>query len=934
MPQRFGLRDAGPTLETPVGRLLKAVAAGCVLALLYLLSRDNYPTFHTLVEVASISLTWSVTLLLWNARRFQDIDAYLTLGLALFLAGAVDLLHTASYEGINVFGQPHDPNIATQFWIIARTVEAVGWLGFAFLAARRRSLVVIMTITGAMAVSGVALVLGSDAFPVCFVAGRGLTGFKVGAEFVLVAVLVAALIVFRRRSGGTDAGVRRRLSWSLALVAVAELAFVTYNDTYGLTNMAGHLIRIVSRYLLYLGLVELAVARPYALFFQRLQAEKDEIAASEERWRLLSQTNPDHILDLDADLRIRFANYPSPGLAFDDILGRSILDFLTPDDVARVEPLLRTALGSAEPVRYETLYEGPDGEVIHYETTAIGGPAPNGSGRRLTLVARNVTERKRAEARLAETERQLSGVLANLPGMVFRCANDDDWTMHFCSEGCHDLTGCEADDLVGNRVVSYASLIVPEDQDHVARVVRDGLDHDERYQVTYRILPRGGDEKWVWEQGRGDFRDGELVAIEGFIYDITAQVHAEEERRGLEKKVLASQKLESLGVMAGGIAHDFNNLLQMIVGFGEIAAAETGPDHSAAAALADMLRAAGRAADLTRQMLAFAGRGKLTMRDIDVAGELAGMAPLLVGAVPKSIEFHQDHPPRLHLATIDETQLHQVALNLVRNAAEAVGDGPGEVTLRSGQGIFTAAELATSVAGEHPDGAPARPGEYVFLEVTDNGCGMDEATRARICEPFYSTKFVGRGLGMAAVQGIVRGHRGALFIDSVPGQGTTVRVLFPSLGRYAPDAAAGGDGDSAPAPAPAGALPDQGGFVLVVDDEPDVCRAAATGLAFAGYRVVTVANGREAVATVARRGDEVLAVLLDVVMPAMGGEECLRRIRADHPELPVVIMSGWTEVELAERFAGQRYDAILPKPFRAEALLRVLQQVLPATDRA
>ena len=387
---------------------------------------------------------------------------------------------------------------------------------------------------------------------------------------------------------------------------------------------------------------------------------------------------------------------------------------------------------------------------------------------------------KQLETRLKTAEEYLARTLAHLPGMVFRCENNQDWTMRFLSQGCQDLTGFAVDEIIADRVISYNDLIHPEDRERVRQVVESRLDKHEKYQVTYRIIPRHQPVKWVWEQGQGIFEQDELLAIEGFIYDISDQVDAQEERQALERKVLQAQKLESLGVLAGGIAHDFNNLLQAIMGYAEIGALDLPEDHPSADSLDQIQQAAHRASELTAQMLAFSGQGHFRLAAVNLSREVEGMAQLMQSSISKRVSLEMNLDMDLPPVTVDPAQLQQVILNLLTNASEAMDDQDGRIFLATGIVQADQTLLENNLVTFDPEESSPEPGKYGFIEVRDTGCGMDHQTRQRMFEPFFTTKFTGRGLGMAAVQGIVRGHQGILQVESEPGQGTTVRIMFPS----------------------------------------------------------------------------------------------------------------------------------------------------------
>jgi signal transduction histidine kinase/CheY-like chemotaxis protein len=372
-------------------------------------------------------------------------------------------------------------------------------------------------------------------------------------------------------------------------------------------------------------------------------------------------------------------------------------------------------------------------------------------------------------------------------------------------------------------------------------------------------------------------------------------------RIDVERKHLAAQRIESLGLFAGGIAHDFNNLLVGILGNASLALEEARGSAAVQAHLAEIETAARRAAELANQLLAYSGKGRFIVTDVDLNVLAEEMGQLLHTSIGRRVGLRFELRPDLPEVRGDATQLRQVLMNLVLNAADAIGDGLGVVTVRTG--VFDADETFLAACAVRGDAAP---GIYAALEVADTGCGMDAATRARIFDPFFTTKFTGRGLGLSAVQGIVRSHRGALWIQSEKGRGSTFRVLFPPA---LPIASLRGD---PPAETPLGA---GSGLVLVVEDEELVRRSAVRMLVHLGFQALEAQDGHEAVDLLRTHGERIDAVLLDMTMPRMDGAETFAALRALRPDLPVVLMSGYDERETLERFPRESLAGFLRKPF-------------------
>jgi len=392
-----------------------------------------------------------------------------------------------------------------------------------------------------------------------------------------------------------------------------------------------------------------------------------------------------------------------------------------------------------------------------------------------------------------------------------------------------------------------------------------------------------------------DDRTGALRGAVFLVMDTTA-------RRNLEEQFRQAQKFESVGQLAAGVAHDFNNLLTSILGNTSLVLNDLAPGDPARERLEEVVKASSRAAHLTRQLLAYSGKGRLVLRKIDLSGALRAMESLLRSSVPKKVRLDLDLAAGLPLVEADPAQVQQVVLNLVINAAEAIGEATGEVRVVTGAG-----ELAEAKGD-------LKPGPHVFLEVRDTGCGMDDHVRAHLFDPFFTTKFLGRGLGLPAVSGIVRGHKGAIEVQSAPGRGTTFRILFP-----------------AEAAARAAVLVRTGAArtVLVVDDEAMVRTLAKAALESSGYTVLLAGNGQEAVEVVRSHGERIGTVLLDMTMPVMGGEEALDEILALQPGIRVVASSGYGEREAVQRF-GKRITGFLPKPYTAHELVVKIAGVLAA----
>ncbi|MDF3068979.1 MAG: Sensory box histidine kinase/response regulator [Polyangiaceae bacterium] len=374
------------------------------------------------------------------------------------------------------------------------------------------------------------------------------------------------------------------------------------------------------------------------------------------------------------------------------------------------------------------------------------------------------------------------------------------------------------------------------------------------------------------------------------------------ERKRFEDKLRQTQKLESLGVLAGGIAHDFNNLLVTILGNASFAKSICGDDPRLAPLLDEIELGAQRAAELTRQMLDYSGEGKMKVAPLELSAAVREMAKLLAALIPKQVELHYQFQEGLPPVDVDATQIRQVLMNLITNAAESLGERAGRVVIALEQRFVPESELF----GYQHDGC--KPGNFVVLSVKDDGQGMSEETRGKVFDPFFTTKFQGRGLGMAAVLGIVRGHHGAIRIESASGSGTEVRLLLPAREAAVAQQASG-----------------VRGTVLVVDDDAGVLGVARRVLSAHGYRVLTAANGVEGVACFEQNRSDIRLVLMDMTMPQMNGVDALRRIRQVDAVVPVLLSSGYGASAAAH---SSQFSGILVKPYGFADLLAAVQRSL------
>jgi PAS domain S-box-containing protein len=514
------------------------------------------------------------------------------------------------------------------------------------------------------------------------------------------------------------------------------------------------------------------------------------------------------------------------------------------------------------------------------------------------------TARLRAVDALAENERMLSTLLSNLPGAAFRCRQDNARTLEFISEGCTELSGYEPSDLIGNSKVSFARLMHPDDLPTVQGAIAEALAADRTYEATYRIHAKDGKERWIWERGQGiTSENGRVDFLEGFITDVT-------EKRQLESQFLRAQRMESIGTLAGGIAHDLNNILAPIMMALSILKMKLGAPRDK-----EMLKTlesnTNRGADMVQQILSFARgvEGKsIHLRPKNIVKEIER---IVKETFPKNIEFKVLYADDLWELNGDPTQLHQMLLNLCVNARDAMPNG-GTLSISLSNTVIDDRYVRL-----HPE---AKPGACVVFAVKDSGTGIPLEIRDRIFEPFFTTKEFGKGtgLGLSTTIGIVKSHHGVIEVDSPPGQGTVFRILLP--------ARSGGPETKEPEKQ-RGNRQGHGELVLVVDDEKPIRETGSHILETFGYRVMTAANGAEAVEMFRNSEERPSVVFTDMMMPIMDGPTMIRELRSLDSTVRFVGASGLNNELAAEaRSLGVRH--FLHKPYTTEDLLVALADTI------
>ncbi len=517
-------------------------------------------------------------------------------------------------------------------------------------------------------------------------------------------------------------------------------------------------------------------------------------------------------------------------------------------------------------------------------------------------IAPRFIDLERSETALRNSQQQLQAILDHTGTAVY--AKDLEGRFLLVNNKGLTILGRTQDEVRGKTdfdLFPHEIAAAMRESDRQVEVLQRSIELDEKV-----VHADGSEHRYLSVKFPLLDSKGKMYGVCGISTDITERVRVAEEQRAFESKLQAAQKLESLGVLAGGIAHDFNNLLVGILGNADLALDTPGLDDDARESLRDIQSAAEAAGGLCKQLLAYSGRAQLQLAPVDVSALVNTITRLVAVSAAKKARFECDLAPRLPMIEADSTQVVQVLMNLLTNASEAIVEPAGTISLKTRLVEHVGGKLEHQVVG-----AELGPGRYVCIEVEDSGVGMSEETMRRLFEPFYTTKFTGRGLGLAAVAGIMRGHEGAMTLESRQGKGTRFTALFPVSEQEL----------ALPGPEPRLASNAAAGrVVLVVDDEAVVRKLAKRALERAGFEVLLAADGPTALELFRSHAEAVQLVLLDLTMPEMDGEQTFEALKAIDPKVNVVLASGYDEASMTRRSFAAATSGFLAKPFTAKEL--------------
>lgn len=651
--------------------------------------------------------------------------------------------------------------------------------------------------------------------------------------------------------------------------------------------------------------------------------KEEKIEAGKEEWlRGIFDASGDGIF-VENNGRIVYINDSYARLlgydAFGELLGCAVADILLPEDARQIKKIGEAHLrGEIVPPVYEFKARRKDGSIVELEAAVSTSVA--GGKTYLIAAARDLGGRKRAEQLIVESERRYRLLGDSILHQVWTAQPDG--KLDYVNARTLEYSGLTLEETLKEV---WQDAVHPDDLALCSARWKNSLQTGEAYEVEFRM--RGADGLYRWHLGRataGRDASGEIFKWFGTNTDINDQKMAEESLRQSEERLLQSQKMEAIGTLTGGVAHDFNNLLTAILGNAELALRKIDADDPLRLRLAEIEKAANRAAALTRQLLAFSRRQHLERRAVNLNDTVCEITKLLERIIEEDVEVAVNCASDLAVVFADPTQIEQVIMNLGANARDAMPSG-GRLVIETSN-----VELDKSYTRQYPY---VQPGRYVQIRVSDTGEGMDEETKARIFEPFFTTKGVGKGtgLGLSMAYGIVKQHDGHINVYSEVGYGTTFKIFLPVYEK-----AVENKSPIAPPPLFGGTE-----TILVAEDEEALRDLAKDVLDELGYTVLLAKNGEEAVKIYSENRDRIDLLLFDVVMPRMGGSEACEQIRAmtgdDGSEVPLIFMTGYSTDTVQNRFVKPHCStgdsttaAMIQKPYSAMSLGHKVREILDA----
>jgi PAS domain S-box-containing protein len=871
--------------------------------LLIVLGQYSRLGFHTLAELTTIIISFVVFALGWSTYSFSKNTFLIFLACGYFWVGSLDLMHTFTFPGMNVFVEGNF-NLGLQFWIAGRYFEALLFLAVPFAISRKQNPYILFLAFGVVSITLTTFILRGQ-FPTFIIEGQGLTAFKVYSEYIIDFILAIAMVnIFLHRQKLAIEEIVLVTS-AIVLTMFAELLFTFYSGRGSFYVVAGHILKVYSFWFIYQAIVTTNLRRPYMKIEKTEKLFKDTFeqaavgiahVAPDGRWLRVNQRLSDIV-----------------GYTRHEMLSLNFQDITYPEDLdADLKHVAQLLSGEIDSYSMEKRYCHKDGSIVWINLTVSLVRDASGRPKYFISVIEDIAERKRAEKALRESEIQVqfqAEMLENAP--VIAAFHDLELNVVWANKAYEDATGSSIQVMAGRKCYSVWGLAKACRHCPVVKALETGET------AKAELTPQNQDH-WPESQGYWVSRaapvhdeDGRMMGAIEIAIDITDLKNAEKEREQLRGQLIQSQKMESIGTLAGGIAHDFNNILGIILGNAELAMDDVPEWNPARNNLDEVRKACLRAKDVIRQILAFSRKSEIEQKSTNIASVVVESLKLSRASIPTSIEIRQNIANDVDDILGDPTQMHQIMINLCTNAAHAMENDGGilDVTLEN-------TEIDEDTASEYPE---LNPGPHVHLGVSDTGDGINAEVIDRVFDPYFTTKEVGKGTGMglAVVHGIVKSHHGSISVESELGKGTTFKILFPAVKEKVGDE-----------PKDAQELPTGKERILFVDDEESMVNLNQQRLERLGYKVTPQTDSSEALKLFLYDPNQFDLVITDMTMPRMTGDKLTQEILKIRADMPIILCTGYSERMSSERAQELGIRKYIEKPIEMETLARSVREVL------
>jgi len=731
---------------TAPSKYIEIIVGLLILGGLYLTTHYNYLLFHSLTEAIAIVIACGIFMVSWNTRNISNSNYFTFIGIAYLFTAIVQLLHTLAYKGMPVF-PGYGANLPTQLWIAARYIESLSLLAAPLLIDRRLRPVPVFLGYAVVTSLTLASIFYWKIFPDCFIDGTGLTTFKIASEYVISAITLTAIFLLIQKRSRFDARILKLLIASFAITIASEMAFTLYTDVYGLMNMIGHFLMVISFYLLYKAVIQTSLTEPYSTLFQGLQQ-------SNERYRALF----DHSLDLvyihdfegnfidanDAALNLLgYKRQETPSLNFASLLSQ--------DQIAKALEVLQELkdTGTQGEVA-EFKLKCKDGNFIYVETQA-SVIYREGKTHAIQGVGRDVTERKQTEETLRESEDKFRSLVESTSDWIWEINLRGVYT--YASPKVKDLLGYEPEEVIGKTPFDFMPV---EEVNRITNTFKDIIAAGKPIErLENKCQHKNGHLVIMETSGMPVFDSkGRLHGYRGIDRDIT-------ERKKMMDSLIITDRLAALGNMAGGFAHELNNPLTSVIGYSQLLLDRKDLPEDVRKDLTGIYEEARRAAEVIKDFMGFALKQPQARQLVDINSLITDVLKLRQYEQKKAnIKVKTRFDPELPLVTAGPVRMRQVFLDIITNAEYFMLEAHKKGTL--------------TITTE-------KSGDVIRASLADDGPGIPPENLGLIFNPFFTTKEIGKGIGLSLsiCHGIVTEHKGKIYVDSEPGKGSTFVVELP-----------------------------------------------------------------------------------------------------------------------------------------------------------